>query len=76
MFGAVMLVGNTATNATPSCCFDSEKCLMVAAQRLALQLPPRRTAKTVKMPPISRAGGQTSGRGVADSVDEETLLLD
>src|SRR6266498_313947 len=32
---------------------------MVAVQRPALQLPPRRAAKTVKMRPISRAeGGQ------------------
>jgi hypothetical protein len=35
------------------------ECVMVAVQRHALQLPPRRAAKTVKMPTISRAeGGQ------------------
>ena len=49
----------SATNSNLSAAFSLPERLMLAVQRAALQLPPRRTAKTVKMPPISRAeGGQ------------------
>jgi len=52
---------------------------MAAAQRLALQLPPRRAAKTVKMPTISRAeGGQLQapvGRASWAAVSHSFLVL-